>query len=105
MSAVAPIGIVRTQIPSPISFTAPLAVSKSMGMAGSGLVGLDGVSGDRFGAYAALQQVISKVEHARCGCPHPHGAGGGDDLHDLRDGTIKNIRIKTSSVTPRLTGG
>jgi TonB family protein len=76
-------------------------VSKSMGMAGSGGVGLGRGSplGDRFGAYAALlqqlvaqkwntQEVDGRIRTAPMAVVN---------CTILRDGTVKNIRLKTSS--------
>jgi TonB family protein len=76
-------------------------VSHSMGMTGSGGVGLGRGSplGDRFGAYAALlQQLIAQKWNtqdvdARIRTAPPVVM----NFTILRDGTIKGIRVKTSS--------
>ena len=76
-------------------------VSKAMGMAGSGGVGLGQGSplGDRFGAYAALlQEVIARKWNTQDVDVRLHTAPPVVTTFTiLRDGTIKNIRIKTSS--------
>jgi TonB family protein len=76
-------------------------VSKQMGMAGSGGVGLGRGSplGDRFGAYASLlQQLVAQKWNTqdvdgRIRTAPPVVV----DFTILRDGTIKGIRVKTSS--------
>lgn len=83
------------------STTGGALVSKSMGMAGSGGVGLGRGSplGDRFGAYASLlQQLVAQKWNTqdvdgRIRTAPPVIV----DFTILRDGTIKGIRIKTSS--------
>jgi TonB family protein len=83
------------------SSTGGALVTKTMGMAGSGGVGLGRGSplGDRFGAYAALlQQLIAQKWNTqevdgRIRTAPPVVV----DFTITRDGTIKSIRVKTSS--------
>jgi TonB family protein len=76
-------------------------VSHSMGMAGSGGVGLGQGSplGDRFGAYASLlQQLIAQKWNTQDVDARIRTAPAVVMTFTiLRDGTIRNIRIKTSS--------
>lgn len=83
------------------STTGGALVTKTMGMAGSGGVGLGRGSplGDRYGAYAALlQQLIAQKWNTqevdgRIRTAPPVVV----DFTITRDGTIKSIRVKTSS--------
>jgi TonB family protein len=83
------------------SSTGAALVSKSMGMAGSGGVGLGRGSplGDRFGAYAALlQQLVAQKWNTQDVDGRIRTAPiVVVNCTILRDGTIKNIRIKTGS--------
>ena len=83
------------------SSTPGALVSKQMGMAGSGGVGLGQGSplGDRYGAYAALlQQVIAQKWNTQDVDARIRSAPPVVMIFTiLRDGTIKGIRIKTSS--------
>jgi TonB family protein len=83
------------------SSTAGALVSQSMGMAGTGGVGLGPGStlGDRFGAYTSLlQQLIAQKWNTQEVDARIHTAPAVVMTFTiLRDGTIKNIRIKTSS--------
>jgi len=82
------------------SSTGGALISQSMGMAGSGGVGLGRGSplGDRFGAYAALLQVIAQKWNTQDVDARIRTAPAVVTTFTiLRDGTIKNIRIKTSS--------
>ena len=76
-------------------------VSKAMGMAGSGGVGLGRGSalGDRFGAYTAvLQEVIARKWNTQDVDARIRTAPAVVMTFTiLRDGTIKNIHLKTSS--------
>jgi TonB family protein len=83
------------------SSSAGALVSKSMGMAGSGGVGLGPGStlGDRFGAYTSLlEQVIAQKWNTQDVDARIRTAPAVVMTFTIqRDGTIRNIRIKTSS--------
>jgi len=75
-------------------------VSPMMGQVGSGGVGLGmGSLGDRFGAYAALlRQLIGQKWRTQDVDPRIHTAPAVIMTFTiLRDGTIRDIRLKTSS--------
>ena len=81
--------------------TGTAMVSPMMGQPGSGGVGVGKGSplGDRFGAYAALlQQRIAQAWKTQDVDPRIHTAPAVIMLFTiLRDGTIRDIRVKTSS--------
>jgi TonB family protein len=83
------------------STTGGALVSKSMGMTGSGGVGLAVGSplGDRFGAYASLlQQLVAQKWNTQDIDGRVRTAPVAVvTCTILRDGTLKNIRVKTSS--------
>ncbi len=80
--------------------TGQAMVSPMMGQVGSGGVGLGmGSLGDRFGAYAALlRQLIGQKWRTQDADPRIHTAPAVIMTFTiLRDGTIRDIRLKTSS--------
>jgi TonB family protein len=83
------------------STTGGALVSKSMGMTGSGGVGIGVGSplGDRFGAYASLlQQLVAQKWNTQDVDGRVRTAPVAVvTCTILRDGTLKNIRVKTSS--------
>jgi TonB family protein len=83
------------------STTGGALVSKSMGMAGSGGVGIGRGSplGDRFGAYASLlQQLVAQKWNTQDVDGRVRTAPLAIvTCTILRDGTLKDIRVKTSS--------
>lgn len=88
------------------STTGQALVSPMLGQAGSGGVGVGkgSVLGERFGAYASLlQQLVAQKWNTQDVDPRLHTAPPAIVTFTiLRDGTIRNIRLKTTSGNPVL---